>query len=69
MPGLIEISITTVAGLLGTDGLTRFVANLSKLMTSPSNIMIAVVVARALLSALQKAMYSISFGRPHIKAE
>ena len=40
-----------------------FVANLSKLMTSPPNIVIAVVVARALLSALQKAMYSTSFGR------
>ena len=46
-----------------------FVANLSKLMTSPPNIVIAVVVARALLSALQKAMYSTSFGRPNIKAE
>ena len=46
-----------------------FVANLSKLMTSPPNIVIAVVVARALLSALQKAMYSTLFGRPHIKAE
>lgn len=63
MPGLIEISITTVAGLLGTDGLTRFVANLPKLMTSPPNVVIAVAAALALLPALQKAMYSTSFGR------
>ena len=46
-----------------------FVANLSKLMTSPPNIVIAVAAALALLPALQKAMYSTSFGRPHIKAE
>lgn len=63
MPGLIEISINTVAGLLGTDGPTRFVANLPKLMTSPSNIVIAVAVAPTLLPALQRAMYSTSFGR------
>ena len=42
---------------------SAFVANLPKLMTSPPNIVIAVEVARALLSALQKAMYSTSFGR------
>ena len=41
---------------------SAFVANLPKLMTSPPNIVIAVVVARALLSALQKAIYSTSFG-------
>ena len=41
---------------------SAFVANLPKLMISPPNIVIAVVVARALLSALQKAMYSTSFG-------
>ena len=40
-----------------------FVANIPKLMTSPPNIIIAVVVAMALLPALQKAMHSTSFGR------
>ena len=40
-----------------------FIANLPKLMTSPPNTIIAVVVALALLPALQKAMRSTSFAR------
>ncbi len=40
-----------------------FIANLPKLMTSPPNTIIAVVVALTLLPALQKAMRSTSFAR------
>lgn len=40
-----------------------FVANLPKLLTSPPNVVIAVVVAMALLPALQKAMQMTSFGQ------
>ena len=47
----------------GSALVPAFVANIPKLMTSPPNIIIAVVVAMALLPALQKAMNSTSFGR------
>lgn len=40
-----------------------FAANLPKLLTSPPNTVIAVVVAMALLPALQKALRHTSFGR------
>lgn len=39
-----------------------FMANLPKLLTSPPNVVIAVVVAMALLPALQRAMQMTSFG-------
>ena len=57
LKGIIELMIG------GSALLPAFVANIPKLMTSPPNIVIAVVVAMALLPALQKAMHSTSFGR------
>ena len=55
--GIIELMIG------GSALVPAFVANIPKLMTSPPNIIIAVVVAMALLPALRKAMNSPSFGR------
>lgn len=50
--------------LLGGSALApAFVANLPKLLTSPPNTVIAVVVAMALLPALQKALSHTSFGK------
>ena len=57
LKGIIELMIG------GSALVPAFVANIPKLMTSPPNIVIAVVVAMALLPALQKAMHSTSFGR------
>ena len=57
LKGIIELMIG------GSALVPAFVANIPKLMTSPPNIVIAVVVAMALLPALQKAMNSTSFGR------
>ena len=57
LKGIIELMIG------GSALVPAFVANIPKLMTSPPNIIIAVVVAMALLPALQKAMNSTSFGR------
>ena len=57
LKGIIELMIG------GSALVPAFVANIPKLMTSPPNIIIAVVVAMALLPALQKAMHSTSFGR------
>ena len=57
LKGIIELMIG------GSALVPAFVANIPKLMPSPPNIVIAVVVAMALLPALQKAMHSTSFGR------
>ena len=57
LKGIIELMIG------GSALVPAFVANIPKLMTSPPNIVIAVVVAMVLLPALQKAMNSTSFGR------
>ena len=57
LKGIIELMIG------GSALVPAFVANIPKLMTSPPNIVIAVVVSMALLTALQKAMHSTSFGR------
>ena len=59
--GIIELMIG------GSALVPAFVANIPKLMTSPPNIIIAVVVAMAFLPALQKAMNSTSFGRHMVK--
>ena len=59
--GIIELMIG------GSALVPAFVANIPKLMTSPPNIVIAVVGAMALLPALQKAMHSTSFGRHMVK--
>lgn len=49
--------------MLGGSALApAFVSNLPKLLTSPPNTVIAVVVAMALLPALQKALARTSFG-------
>ena len=53
--------ITLMLG--GSAFVPAFVANLPKMLTSPPNTIIAVVVSLALLPALQKAMQSTSFGQ------
>lgn len=47
----------------GSAFVPAFIANIPKLLTSPPNIVIAVVVAMALLPALQKALRSTSFAQ------
>lgn len=49
--------------LAGSAFAPAFTANIPKLLTSPPNIVIAVVVSLALLPALQKALAHTSFGR------
>lgn len=55
--GILELMIG------GSALVPAFTANIPKLLTSPPNTVIAVVVAMALLPALQKAMQSTSFAR------
>ncbi|MDY3618013.1 ECF transporter S component [Agathobaculum sp.] len=49
--------------LAGSAFVPAFTANIPKLLTSPPNIVIAVVVSLALLPALQKAISHTAFGR------
>lgn len=53
--------ITLMLG--GSAFAPAFVSNIPKLLTSPPNIIIAVVVSLALLPAMQKALASTSFSR------
>lgn len=53
----------TVLMIAGSAPAPAFIANLPKLITSIPNILIAVIVAMALLPALQKALSSTSFQR------
>ena len=55
--GIVELMIG------GSALAPSFVSNIPKLLTSPPNTIIAVVVAMALLPALKKAMDSTSFSR------
>lgn len=55
--GIVELMIG------GSALAPAFVSNIPKLLTSPPNTIIAVVVAMALLPALKKAMDSTSFSR------
>ena len=49
----------------GSGFVPAFIGNVPKLVTSVPNTIIAVVVAMALLPALQKALSHTSFGREH----
>lgn len=57
LKGIVELMIG------GSAFVPAFIANIPKLLTSPPNTVIAVVVAMALLPALQKALRSTSFAQ------